>query len=109
VFSIGAHTKDLALLESVKAFFGGIGSVTKLGVDSFQYRVSSVKELLVIISHFDKYPLITQKWSDYQLFKQAVELVKSKDHLTIEGLHKIISIRASIKKGWSGEWKTKVI
>lgn len=61
VFSIGAHTKDLALLESVKAFFGGIGSVTKLGPDAFQYRVSSVKDLLVIISHFDKYPLITQK------------------------------------------------
>jgi hypothetical protein len=33
------------------------------------------------------------------LFKQAFELVKSKQHLTKEGLRKIVSIRASINKG----------
>lgn len=61
MFAIGAHAKDVALLESVKAFFNGVGGVTKLGSDAFQYRVTTVKDLEAIISHFDKYPLITQK------------------------------------------------
>ena len=45
--------------------------------------------------------MITQKWSDFQLFKQAVELVERKEHLTSEGLEKIISIRAALNKGLS--------
>ena len=38
--------------------------------------------------------MITQKWSDYQLFKQAFELIKRKEHLTTEGLNKIVGIKA---------------
>ena len=53
--------------------------------DAVKYQVSSIKDLAVIIEHFDKYPLITQKWSDYELFKQAVELIKRKEHLRVEG------------------------
>jgi hypothetical protein len=52
-----------------------------------------------IIAHFDKYQLITQKWSDFDLFKSGVELISDGEHLTIEGLKKIISIKASMNKG----------
>jgi len=86
-------------LEGIIALLGGIGSITNLGKDSVQYRVSSVKDLEVIIDHFDKYPLITQKLADYLLFKQAFELVKRKEHLTPEGLHKIVAIKATINNG----------
>jgi len=40
------------------------------------------------------------------LFKQAFELVKGKNHLSIEGLHKIVSLRATINKGLTEELKT---
>ena len=49
----------------------------------------------VIIDHIDKYPLITDKRADYQLFKQVVKLLELKEHLTLEGFLKILSIRAS--------------
>jgi hypothetical protein len=52
-----------------------------------------------VIPHFDKYPLKTQKYSDYLLFKEAVMIMQSGEHLTIEGLQKIINIRASLNKG----------
>jgi hypothetical protein len=45
--------------------------------------------------------LITQKWSDFQLFKQAVELVEGKEHLTPSGLKKILSIKAVLNNGLS--------
>jgi hypothetical protein len=40
----------------------------------------------ILIAHLDKYPLLTQKWADYQLFKQAYEMIVKKEHLTMEAL-----------------------
>jgi hypothetical protein len=37
--------------------------------------------------------------ADYLLFKQAFEMIKNKEHLTLEGLTKIVAIKASINKG----------
>ena len=59
----------------------------------------------VIISHFDKYPLITQKRADFELFKQAFKIVLDKKHLTKEGLCKIIAIKMSMNLGLSKELK----
>jgi len=71
-----------------------------------QYRVASLQDLTnVRIPHFDKYPLITQKKADFELFKFVIDLMNCKEHLTIEGLHKILSIKASINLGLSDELK----
>lgn len=59
----------------------------------------SLKDLDVIIEHFNNYPLLTQKYKDFELFKQAISLIKNKDHLNIEGFNKILAIRASMNKG----------
>jgi hypothetical protein len=67
----------------------GVGNISKNGKDAIQYRVNSVKDLIVIINHFEKYPLLTQKRADYELFKQIFELINRKEHLTKEGFHKI--------------------
>lgn len=62
-------------------------------------RVGSIKELEVIINHFDRYPLITQKGSDFQL--QAYEIIKNKRHLTSEGLKGLVAIKSSMNLGLS--------
>jgi len=67
-FQIGLHEKDKALLELIRSSLG-VGQIYKHSKDSFQYEVQTFKELEVIISHFDKYPLITQKRTDFELFK----------------------------------------
>lgn len=65
-------------------------------------RVTSIKDLTnQIIPHFDKYPLITQKRADFELFKQVVDIMNRKEHLTTEGLNKIVSLRASMNWGLS--------
>lgn len=70
------------------------------------YSVESIRDLTnAIIPHFNKYPLITQKSADFELFKMVVELMSKKKHLTTEGLHKIISIRASMNFGLSNALK----
>ena len=87
------HKKDRALLEQIKSFLG-VGKVTNRVDNAVQYRVSSIKDLDLIINRFDKYNLITQKRADYLLFKQAFEIIKRKEHLTPEGLKKLVSIKA---------------
>lgn len=98
VFKISLHLKDRALVENLRNYFG-VGTVTIIKSDCIQYWVGSLKDLQVIINHFDNYPLISQKWSDYQLFKQVINLMKSKEHLTLEGIQKIVSIKAVLNKG----------
>jgi hypothetical protein len=87
-------------LRQIQSFFG-VGTIrVNSSNDSVYYSVTRLQDLInVIIPHFDKYPLITQKRADFLLFKMAVELINQKEHLTTEGLHKILSIRASMNKG----------
>lgn len=102
-FSIGLHRKDVDLLKSIQGYFGGIG-VLSVAETTVLWRVFSVKELKVIIDHFDNYPLITKKVRDFFLFK-ALQLFINKVHLTLEGLIKMVSIKASINKGLSKSLK----
>jgi hypothetical protein len=60
IFKITLHNKDYDLLCQVKDYFGS-GSVTKHGETTLQYTVKSIKDLDRIISHFDTYPLLSQK------------------------------------------------
>lgn len=96
-FSIRLHNKDLAVLNLIQNFFDGIGKVyNHEEAQEATYRVGSLKELEVIINHFDNYPLITQKFCDFILFKEIVNLVRNKEHLELEGLLKIASLKASM-------------
>jgi hypothetical protein len=104
-FKISLHKNDRALLEMIQAFFNGVGGITYHGKDTIQFRAYSMLDLSIIIDHLDKYPLITKKRADFELFKQICELIKSKEHLTTEGLKKIASIRAAMNWGLSAGLK----
>lgn len=68
--------------------------------------VSSLDQILnVILPHFDKYPLITQKLADYLLFKEVVLIMKRGEHLTSSGLKVIMNNRASMNRGLTPELK----
>lgn len=95
---IGLHCKDLSILESIKSFFG-VGDIYKQGNNAYMFRVCKIKDLQVIVHHFEEYPLITKKAADFLLFKRIVELMGNKEHTTKEGLNKILDIKASMNKG----------
>lgn len=63
VFSIAAqvNVENLKLLENIKAFFGGIGSISKVAGNLYIYEVSSLIHFHKIRNHFDNYPLETTK------------------------------------------------
>lgn len=91
---IDLHKKDLTLLKKIQTFLG-VGEIYHKE-NSSNYMVQSLSGLSVIVNHFEKYPLLTKKWADFKLFAQVVALMNKKEHLTISGLHQIVSIKASM-------------
>lgn len=103
-FSIHIHIKDTHLLEGIKNTFG-VGKVRKNSKTSALFRVDNIKELEIIIDHFNKYPFIGAKLSDFVLFDKCFNLIKQKQHLTEHGLEQIVSIRCNLNKGLTEELK----
>ena len=97
-FTINLHVRDLELLNLIKAYFG-VGRIGKERNGCCDFTVGSLDQIITkVIPHFDKYPLKTNKYSDYLLFKKVAMIMQRKEHLTAEGLQKIVNIRASLNK-----------
>ncbi len=104
-YQIGLHVRDLDLLLQLQKFFCGIGSIGKSGNMAY-YSVSGIEDLTnIVLPHFKKYFLLTQKAADFILFKQVVEIIKAKEHLSIEGLRQIMNIKSTINSGLSDSHK----
>jgi len=100
VFSIGLHIKDLLLLENIKAFLD-VGIIYKKKTDSVHLQVENLDGINKLIKILGNNPFISQKSADFELFKKAVELINQGEHLTKEGLEKIVAIKASMNWGLS--------
>jgi hypothetical protein len=100
------HIKDLLL--KLQQYLGGIGTIHKYTKQNkVIYSIDSNKDLQKLLIHFNKYPLISQKAADLYLFKQVIELIKNKTHLTEQGLINIINIKSSMNLGLSDKLKTE--
>ena len=109
-FQIGVHTKDLNLLYKLQQYLGGvdIGSIhLAINREMVNYSIDSKKGLSKLIIHLEKYPLLTKKNADFILFKQAVEIVNNKAHITVQGLNEIVNIKASMNLGLSDILKSE--
>lgn len=107
-FQIGLNSKDLNLLYLLQQHLGGIGSIhLARNRDIVNYSIDSIQDLNKLIFHLEKYPLLTQKAADFLLFKKAVELVNNKAHITVQGVNKIVNIKASMNLGLSDILKSE--
>jgi LAGLIDADG DNA endonuclease family protein len=69
-FKISQSTYNLRVLYYVKKMLG-VGQVSISG-NMAEYRIRDLQSILQhIIPIFDKYPLLTSKYFNYDLFKQA--------------------------------------
>lgn len=100
-FAIELKDKDLDLLYKIQGFFQGVGKVYKIENKGHAvYAVTKISDLNnIIIPHFIKYPLLTIKRINFLLFKEIIDLMYKKSHLTLGGAQSVINIRASMNKG----------
>jgi hypothetical protein len=93
--------RDYKVLLHIQSFFGGIGLI-HYSSNSVTFRVNKLTDLLnVIIPHFMKYQLLSEKYADFKLFVKIIHLLNEKAHLNAKGLQQIVNIKASLNRGSS--------
>ncbi len=97
-FRIVQHKKDIKLLYALKKFFKA-GVVRVNHDDRYELRIRSIEHLnKIVIPHFNKYELLTQKKFDFIKFRKIINLINQNKHLTKNGLLKIIEISSQMNR-----------
>ena len=103
-FAVTQGEKSLDALETLRSFFG-VGSVyanrrhDNHRENILRYVVRRRADLLhVIIPFFENHPLQTAKRLDFELFAEAVRLMKDGIHKTSEGLIQILELAARMNR-----------
>ena len=69
----------------------GVGQVSVPADGNAEYRVRDVKNIInYILPIFDKYPLLTSKYFNYELFRQAVFIFNDKN-ISLSERHLLLS------------------
>ena len=107
-FSIGQNKRSLEILKSIQKFFG-CGSIRFSKNDQcYRYETRSIDEIRKkIIPHFRKFPLLTDKKTDFELFSEICEKIVQMKHLNPKHLKDIIEL--SYKMNGSGKRKYKKV
>lgn len=89
VLSIGLDIREEPLLFKIKTFFNSLGNVYSSQTrDVVEFKIFKLQDLLTIIPHFEKYPLLGFKSYNFSIWKEIVNLINKKDHFTFEGIQK---------------------
>jgi len=91
-----------SLLTEVRNYFN-CGKVYDLKSRAVRFQVENLTDITnIIIPHFIKYPLRTNKIEHFRIFCKVCELLLSKDHKTNEGYNKIIELAYEMNKNGKG-------
>lgn len=101
-FNVVQNIRDIYLITSLTQIFGcgSLNVIKKSGIVNFSVRnLADITEK--IIPFFEEHNIQGVKAKDFNDFKEASILMKSKLHLTLEGLKKILFLksRMNFKRG----------
>jgi hypothetical protein len=113
-FSIKLTAVDVPVLEKIQMFFAGIGRIYDVKArapgprsgatkSANLYRVTHREELIVIVDHFDRYPLHTKKRECYEIWRQMVLLkrkFRNPDRDLLDALAAQLSSLATRNQPW---------
>jgi len=102
VFRVTQHSRDIALMVLFISFFGcgKVYSRSNPLNPRCDFLIQDVANIYhIVIPHFELYPLENIKHLDFLDFKQGMELVFTKQHLTREGMDRIKTISAGMNTG----------
>jgi hypothetical protein len=93
VFKLTQHRRDLELMTKLVEYLdcGHYNPYLEAG----EFTVTKISDITnKIIPFFDRYSILGAKAKDFEDFKEASVFIKSKAHLTKEGLDKILLIKS---------------
>lgn len=80
----------------------------KDGVCYFEVRKFSDLQNKVI-PFFERYPLQSKKANDYKIFKEIIQLVLAKEHLTFDGMKRLLLLREPMNSGGKRKYSSEQI
>ncbi len=97
--SFNVSQKEKLILTLFKRYLG-CGTIRQRGDGIWYYEVTNIDALVEkVIPFFNEYKFFSQrKKNAFSKFKKVLEIIKSKKHLTKEGLELIAEIREEINK-----------
>jgi LAGLIDADG endonuclease/NADH-ubiquinone/plastoquinone oxidoreductase, chain 3 len=100
IYSIELNEREYPLLMKIQSFFNGVGNINEDRSNRAKsFRVSRRVDLTsIIIPHFNSFPLVGNKLSNYVIWSDIVSLMQSKVHLTPEGLAFITNLKNQLNK-----------
>ena len=63
----------------------------------------------VLLSHFQKFPLLSDKQKDFELFSKVCDLVTQKEHLSSNGLKKIVDLAFQMNPSGKRKYTKEII
>ena len=100
-FTVVQHKRDIQILNALKKYFG-CGVVRQNHGVRMAFRVRGLKHLKeLIIPFFEKHQLKTKKKLDFISFRKILIMIDRKEHLTTEGIDKIMKIASKMNTGKS--------
>lgn len=100
IYILTQHIRAALLLKSMVNFFGYVLAQTSSYKDYIEFRCQSFKHNYEnILPFFKKYPILGVKAQDFRDWAKIAEMIKTKVHLTKEGLDQIRQIKAGMNKG----------
>jgi hypothetical protein len=97
-FTVVQHERDKQILFALKEFFM-CGVVRRNHGDRWCYRVRKLDHLKTLCAFFDKHQLKTKKRIDYIRFRRIIDKMSKGEHLTSDGLRKIVDIALKMNTG----------
>lgn len=95
-FILVQNIRNIVLLEEIKLLIG-CGSITINNTSIVRLSVSKFSDIQnIIIPLFNEFEILGSKSKDFEDFKKISTLINNKEHLTSEGLAKILSIKSSM-------------
>lgn len=94
-FRVVQHERDIQVLYALKRFFR-CGVVRRDQEDRYELRIRKLSCLQEVVTFFERHPLKTKKNADFKKFARIVRWMSEGQHLTPEGLIKIIEIVLSM-------------
>ena len=85
------------LLTLIKNFIGGNIGYRK-SQDTYYYASTSFASAKKVINYFDHYYLLSSKHVNYLKWRKAYIIVQNKDHLSNNGLIKIIKLKNTMNR-----------
>ena len=103
-FKIGQDYKDIYILYDLKNYFN-VGDITIHKKEARLEIKGTENAIKYLIPHFNKYPQLSKKQIDYLLWKDIINILHSKQHLTLEGFIECLSLKSLLNKGLNDKLK----